>query len=160
MKSIARVALRISEWMDNIAVVALSFMMLITVADVILRLFGRPILGVYEIVGLSGGIVIGFAIPFTSWKRGHVYIDILTDRLPVIGKNIMMICTRIVVIILFFFIGINLFSLAAEYRTVREVSQTIRLPLYPFVYAIGVASFAECYVILCDILKIAGGDYE
>jgi TRAP-type C4-dicarboxylate transport system permease small subunit len=160
MEKIIRTALKISEWMDNIAVAALTFMMSLTMADVICRAFGRPIIGTYEIVGLSSAITIGFAVPFTSWKRGHVFMDFITDRMPEGRRNVLMVSTRIMVILLFIFIGVNLFMLASEYYTSREVSQTIRMPIYPFVYAVGVVCFVECYVIFCDILKIWGGHYE
>lgn len=153
-------ALKISEWMDIIAVCALTFMMSLTMADVIFRSFGRPIIGTYEIVGLSSAITIGFAIPFTSWKRGHVFMDFVVDRLPRGKKILLKVTTRLLVILLFIFIGVNLFMLAREYYVSHEVSQTIRLPIYPFVYAVGLACFVECYVIFCDMLKVLGGDHE
>jgi TRAP-type C4-dicarboxylate transport system permease small subunit len=160
MERVIKTALKISEWMDTIAVAALTFMMALTMADVICRAFARPIIGTYEIVGLSSAIAIGFAIPFTSWKRGHVFMDFITDRLPQRGRNVLMVSTRVMVILLFVFIGVNLFMLAGDYYVSREVSQTIRVPIYPFVYAVGVVCFVECYVIFCDILKISGGHYE
>jgi hypothetical protein len=38
-------------------------MMFLTVADVLMRAGGRPILGTYEMVALSLALVIGFSIP-------------------------------------------------------------------------------------------------
>ena len=64
-----------------IAGTALTGIMFLTVADVFLRLFKRPILGTYEIVSLLGAVVIGFAIPQTSIDRGQVLMDFLTGRL-------------------------------------------------------------------------------
>ena len=151
---------RLSVWMDMIAVCALTFMMSLTMADVICRSFGRPIIGAYEIVGLSCAITIGFAIPFTSWKRGHVFMDFVVDRLPQGKKIVLKVLTRLLVILLFIFISVNLFMLGREYYVSHEVSQTIRLPIYPFVYAVGLVCFVECYVIFCDILKVLGGDHE
>ena len=52
---------------------ALTFMMCLTVADVLMRTGGHPILGTYEIVGLALALVIGFGIPKVSMDRGHVY---------------------------------------------------------------------------------------
>ena len=56
----------LSRAMEVVAGVFLVFMMLLTTFDVILRAFGRPIIGTYEMVALSGGIVIGFSVPITS----------------------------------------------------------------------------------------------
>lgn len=160
MGKILQAALKLSEWMDIVAVAALTFMMSLTMADVILRSVSRPIIGTYEIVGLSSAIAIGFAVPFTSWKRGHVFMDFVVDKLPQGRRNVLMVSTRLMVILLFIFIGTNLFMLAREYYVSGEVSQTIRMPIYPFIYAVGFACFVECYVIFCDILKIVGGNYE
>jgi len=41
-----------------------------------------------------------------------------------------------------------------------EVTQILRLPFYPVAYAVGVACFIECLVMVSDIVKLAGGDYE
>ncbi len=160
MGKFLKAALMVSEWMDMIAVCALTFMMSLTMADVIFRSFGTPIIGAYEIVGLSCAITIGFAIPFTSWKRGHVYMDFIVDRLPQRRKTALMVITRLMVILLFIFIGVNLFMLGREYYVSHEVSQTIRMPIYPFVYAVSLVCFVECYVIFCDMLKVLGGYHE
>ena len=53
-----------------------------TVVDVFLRAVGHPVVGAYEIIGLiCGPLVIGFAVPLTSWNKNHVSMDILLPRL-------------------------------------------------------------------------------
>jgi TRAP-type C4-dicarboxylate transport system permease small subunit len=160
MEKVLRAAFRISAWLDMIAVCALTFMMSLTMADVIFRSFGKPIIGTYEIVSLSSAIAVGFAIPYTSWKKGHVFMDFVIDRLPHGGKKGVMVTTRVIVILLFIFIAVNLFMLGHEYYVSHEVSQTIGMPIYPFVYAVGAVCFIECYVIFCDILRVVGGRDE
>ena len=75
-----RIVTKLSNIMYACAGVMLSFMMVLTVADVVLRYLGRPIPGTYELVGLSGAVVIGFAIPYTSLVRGHIFVEFLIDR--------------------------------------------------------------------------------
>ena len=62
--------------------------MLITVVDVILRFFSKPITGTYELVFLGGAVVIGCAIPRTSWEGGHVNVDFAIEYLPGMFKKI------------------------------------------------------------------------
>ena len=57
-------------------------MMLLTCADVVLRLFGSPIPGTYEMVGFLGAVIIAFALAYTSLEKGHIAVEILVDRLP------------------------------------------------------------------------------
>jgi len=102
------VLLKVSRILSYIGGAALTFMMLITVADVVLRAGGRPILGVYEIVALSLAIVIGFTIPKVSLDRGHVYMEVVLDRLSERNKAILNSLTRILCVLLFAMVGYNL----------------------------------------------------
>jgi TRAP-type C4-dicarboxylate transport system permease small subunit len=134
--------------------------MCLTVADVIGRAGGYPILGTYEVVSLVCIVAIGFAIPLTSFKRRHVYMEFLIDRMGRKAKNSMNTGTRILCIILFVCAGTNLFHMAAEYASAREVTMALRMPLYPFAYGAGVCCFVQAVVCLCDIIKIWEGSYE
>jgi TRAP-type C4-dicarboxylate transport system permease small subunit len=150
----------ISRFLNLIAGISLSFLMFLTIADVILRLFRRPIVGTYELVAFSGAVVIGFSVPFTSWVRGHVYVDFLILRFSQKIRNVFNIITRCLVICLFLMIGWNLIKYGMDLRKSGEVSLTLQMPFYPVAYGIGICCFFQCLVLLCDILKIRGGKYE
>jgi TRAP-type C4-dicarboxylate transport system permease small subunit len=150
----------LSRVLNDIAGVALTFMMSITVADVLLRAGGHPIIGTYEIVALSGAVVIGLAIPLTSWNRHHVYMEFILDKLSGRNKNILNTVTRALCIILFVFIAVKLFQIGSEFRASGEVSPTIKIPSFPVVYAVAACSIVECAVLLCDIVKIWQNKYE
>jgi TRAP-type C4-dicarboxylate transport system permease small subunit len=64
----------LSKFMGIIAGITLMFVMFLTVLDVILRYFGRPIIGVYDLVALGGAIVIGFSMPLAAAKKVHVFM--------------------------------------------------------------------------------------
>ena len=151
---------RLSKWSNVFGGFVLTVMMLITVTDVILRSFGKPIVGTYELVGFSGALVLGFSIPFTSWVRGHIYVDILVQRLPRAGKMGFHAATRGLAIGLFFMTGWNLIKMGADLLKSGEVSPTLQVPFYPVVYAIGICCFIQCLVLVADILKIFEGRYE
>ncbi len=138
----------------------LVFIMSITVADIILRLFRRPILGTYEIVAFSAAVVIGFSVPLTTWARGHVYTDFLILRYPKKTRNVINIFTRCLGIAMFFLIAWNLIKYGMDLRKSGEVSATLTLPFYPIAYGLGIVFLIQCLVCLCDILKIFGGKYE
>jgi TRAP-type C4-dicarboxylate transport system permease small subunit len=160
MQGLIRMASMLSKCMINIAKVMVTFMILLTVADVILRNFRRPIIGTYELVAFSGAVVMGFSIPFTSWVKGHISVDFLILKLPQRARKIFNIITKCVGIGLFLIIGSNLIVLGAELRKAGEVSVTLQLPFYPVIYGLGICCFIECLVLFCDIVKISGGKYE
>jgi TRAP-type C4-dicarboxylate transport system permease small subunit len=150
----------LSRLLSHIAGVALTVMMFLTVADVLLRAGGHPIIGTYEIVSLLLALVIGFGIPQVSLDRGHVCMEFLLEKFSKRGKDAMNMLTRILCLILFGFIGYNLFHVGAGYHASGEVSATIKIPLYPVAYGVAVCCLLECVVYLFDIVRIWRGQYE
>jgi TRAP-type C4-dicarboxylate transport system permease small subunit len=150
----------VSRFLNVIAGVSLTFLMLLTVMDVILRSLKRPIVGTYELVAFSGAVVIGFSVPLTSWVRGHIYVDFFILRFSQKVRNVFNIATRCVVIILFFLISWNLIKYGMDLQKSGEVSLTLQMPFYPVAYGVGICCFVQCLVLICDIVKIFGGEYE
>jgi TRAP-type C4-dicarboxylate transport system permease small subunit len=143
-----------------IAGIGLTFMMMITVCDVVLRYLGRPIPGTYELVAFSGVIVIGFAIAYTSLKKAHVYVDFLIENMGGKTKSVVQIITRIMCIAFFAMLGVCLIGDGFHLYETGEVSPTLKLPFYPIALGLGVCSFTQCLVLLADIVRIAGGSHE
>lgn len=151
---------RLSRFINIIAGLAITFIMFLTVLDVILRSFRRPIVGTYELVAFSGAVVVGFAIPLTSWMRGHIYVDFFTGKLPRTARSILNLVTRCLGIGLFFLIGWNLVKVGLDLQQSGEVSLTLQLPFYPVAYGVAVSCFVQCLVLLTDMVKIFRGEYE
>jgi len=159
MNAFLRAVFRVIQFMKVIAGIALTFIILLTVCDVVLRALGRPILGVYEIVAMAGGVVIGFVTPFTSWVRGHIYMDFVLDKLSERAKHAFEVATRCVGVALFLMISWNVFKIGKNLYSVDEVTPTLELPLYPIAYGVGFCFFVLSVVLFCDILKIAGDSF-
>jgi TRAP-type C4-dicarboxylate transport system permease small subunit len=150
----------LSRFLNVIAGISLIFLMSLTMADVILRFLKKPIVGTYELVAYSGAMVIGFSIPFSSWVRGHIYVDSLISKLPSTSRKIFQIFTRCLGMGLFLLIGWNLIKMGLDLYRSGEVSPTLQMPFYPIVYAIGFCCFIQFLVLLSDVLKIFEGQYE
>ncbi len=150
----------ISKLLNIIAGIAVTFMMFLTVADVLLRAGGHPIIGTFEIVSLLLALVIGFGIPQVSLDRGHVAMDFLTEKLSKKGRRVMNTFTRVLCLALFAFIGYKLFGVGARFHASGEVSPTIMLPFYPVAYGVAVCCFLECCVFILDIVRIWRDQYE
>jgi TRAP-type C4-dicarboxylate transport system permease small subunit len=150
----------ITQFLNIIAGISLTFLMLLTISDVILRFFRRPIVGTYELVAFSGAVVIGFSLPFTSWLRAHIFVDFAILKFPRNIRDVFNIITRCMVIVLFVLIGWNLLKYGLDLQRSGEVSPTLHIPFYPVAYGIGICCFIQCLVMICDIVKILGGQYE
>ncbi len=150
----------LTRFINVIAGVSITFIVFLTVTDVILRSFRRPIVGAYELVAFSGAIVIGFSLPLTSWLRGHIYVDFFILKFPQKARNFFNVATRCLGIWLFLMIGWNLVKYGMDLQKSGEVSLTLQLPFYPVAYGVGICCFIQSLVLFCDILKIIGGKYE
>ena len=160
MNGFLQMVFRLSKWANTLAGITLTVLMLITVTDVILRSLGSPIVGIFELVAFFGAIVIGFCLPFTSWVRGHIYVDFFVMKLPAKGRSAVHLATRCMGMGLFLLIGWNLIKMGADLSRSGEVSPTLQMPFYPIVYGIGGACWVQCLVLFCDIVKVLRGQYE
>jgi TRAP-type C4-dicarboxylate transport system permease small subunit len=160
MEGLLKTVNGISRFLNIIAGISLTFLMLLTIADVILRGFRRPVPGTYEVVAFAGAVVIGFSMPLTSWLRGHIFVDFFILKFSQKVRNLFNIATRCLVIVLFFLIGWNMIKYAMDLQKSGEVSLTLQMPFYPFAYGVGICCFVQCLVMICDIVKIIGGKYD
>jgi TRAP-type C4-dicarboxylate transport system permease small subunit len=151
---------RLSRSIYAISGIAITFIMLLTVLDVVLRWFRMPITGAYELVALSGAVVIGFALPLTSFMRGHIYVDFFILKLPRWARTVCNVLTRCLGIGLFLLIGWNLFKVGMDLHRSGEVSLTLKLPFYPVAYGVAVCCLVQCLVLAADLIKISRGQYE
>ncbi len=153
MKTLNALATSLSRLMYVVAGVALAGSMFLTVADVFLRTLKRPIVGTYELVGLLGALVVGFAIPQTSRLQGHVLMDFVTAKLSAGIQRVLQVITRILAMGLFAVIGWNMVNLGNDFRRVGEVTPTLQLPLYPVAYAVALCCLVECFVLFADMTE-------
>jgi TRAP-type C4-dicarboxylate transport system permease small subunit len=151
---------KLARFLTVVAGCSLVALMLLTVADVVLRIFGRPILGAYEAVSFMGVLLFGCSLPFSSWSRQQIFVDFFINKFSRRVQSVFYLATRTIVIALFFWIGWNLFIYAAALQRGSEVSAALLMPFHPFAYILGVCCFVECLVLCCDIVKIAGGVFN
>jgi len=160
MRGFVKTVTTISGYLNVVAGTSLILLMLLTIVDVILRGFNKPILGAYELVALGGAVAVGFSMPQTALTRGHIYVDFCIATFSRTVRNIFNITTRLVVIILFSLTGWNLLKYGLDLQRSGEVSLTLQLPFYPVAYGIGICCFVQCLVFLCEIIRIQGGTYD
>jgi TRAP-type C4-dicarboxylate transport system permease small subunit len=160
MRGFVKMVTLVSGYLNVIAGVSLILLMVLTIVDVVLRGFNKPIVGAYELVALAGAVAIGFSMPRTALLRAHIYVDSLIATFSRTVRDIFNITTRLLVMLLFFLIGWNLFKYGGDLQRSGEVSLTLQLPFNPVAYGIGICCFVQCLVMVCEIIKIQGGTYD
>jgi TRAP-type C4-dicarboxylate transport system permease small subunit len=135
----------------------LAFMLLFTLTDVVMRAFGKPIVGDFEIISFLGAVVVGFAIPYTTLLKGHIIVDFLIEKLPKNVRDGMEVATRIIGIALFLWIGWNFVDMSLDLIRSKEVTPVFRLPYYPISFGLAFCCIVQCFTLFSQIMKIVGG---
>ena len=152
-KKSARISKNLAGKLFWIAGAAIVGMMLLTCADVVLRYFRRPIPGTYELVCFLGAVAVAFAMAHTSVEKGHVSVGYIVQLFPLRLQRIIECITGCFGLFLFVLIAWQSVSYANELRLSGEVSLTLELSFYPFVYGIGFSAGAVCLILLSDLLN-------
>lgn len=126
----------LAQTFNWVAVASVTAMMLLTCADVILRIFRRPIPGTYEIIGLLGAVLVSFSLAYTSMQRGHIAVDFLVQKLPKKTQALIECINSLTCAIFFGLIAWQSMAYAKDLQEVGEVSMTLQIPIHPFVYGI------------------------
>ncbi len=154
MSRVLGVIIKVDRVLYVIAGVTLAFMVLLTLADVILRNFGHPITGSMEIIQYGGSVVFGFSICYATFMSAQVRVDIITSKLKPRAKRILDIITRLVGIVFFLFVSYNFFLYAGDMRHSGEVTASFRLPFYPLIYALSFSFLFQGLTVLVDLVGV------
>ena len=138
------------NWVSAAAVV---FIMLLTCADVVMRLFGSPIPGTYELVGYFGSVIISFGMARTSIERGHIAVNLLVDRLPPRVQILIEGVGNIAASALFGLLAWQSQIYARDILETGDVSLTLGMPTWPFVLGLATGSGMLSLVLILDALR-------
>jgi len=143
-----------SRWICWVSVAALLGMMLLTSSDVVLRYIGYPIKGTFDIVGLLGTIVVALPIAYTQLLGRHIATEFMASR----GNKVVQTVNQSIVCLL----GIGIYALIAwqcsllgtKVWRIGRVSDTIEIPLFPFVYVVAIGCALNCLILLIDFYHL------
>ena len=145
---------RVSDWCEWLGLAALLVMMVITCIDVVgAKVFHWRLLGALDFVMLSQIVAISFAAGMALIVGRHIRVEFFFDLLPrraqaVINSFVLLLGLGLFIVIIW-----RLCELGYSFQTSGEYSPTAYIPLYPFAYAIALASIPVCLVLLLEFVK-------
>ena len=152
-KLLNKISGRLSAWMEIVAGIGLIGVMVLIGTDIIGRIFGYPVPGTYEIVSLTGGLIIGFALPATSLAKGHVSADILIGKLSEKPRLFLNVKTRLIGMMVFLLAGYGMVMMGVRLKVSGEVTAVLALPFYYVTYAVGGAFLIQSLILASDIFE-------
>ncbi len=157
MSAFGRGVQRLSYALNLLAGGLLVGMTALTCADVVLRIFRRPILGSYEIVEFMGATAAGLALAYTTLKRGHVAVSILVALFSRRIQTVICLIVQLASMGLFALLSWECLLYGNDLKAANEVSLTLELPFYPVLYGLAVSSFMVCLVVGVDFWRVLTG---
>jgi TRAP-type C4-dicarboxylate transport system permease small subunit len=143
----------LSRSADWVARTAAAGMMALVCVNVLLRLFGWPILGTYEVVSFLVAITVAFALPYCSLQKGHIAVELIVSRLPLRIQAVIDLIVGVLSLGLFALFSWQVGAFAAKIHQTGEITDTLKLPFFPFIFGVAFGCLLVCPVLIIDIIK-------
>ena len=139
------------EW---IGLVAFVFMMLLTTVDVVgAKMFLKPVPGSLDLMMLAQLTAMGFALAASYIARRHVSVEFFVPLMPRFLQKLTALLVSLLMLFLFIVMSWQLFVYGYDLKAYGEVSPTIRIQLYPYVYGAAFAFIPACLAALADLME-------
>lgn len=109
---------------------ALTGVILVTVADIIGRQVGWPVKGAYDLVRVLGAVAIACALPLTKAVKGHIAIEYFFQKMDRRGRAVVDTLMRIVLLGLFGLLAVQFIRQGLLFRDSGEVTATLHMPMF------------------------------
>ena len=134
---------------NSVGVTALTLLMLLTAVDVCLRyIFGRPITGAYELNEFMMAILVAFGLAYAAVQKGHINVDVILSRSSPRSQAVINSITALLSLGFFILMTWRCILYAEKMRGGGYESQSLAIPIYPFVYAVALGCAILVLVLL------------
>lgn len=140
-----------------IAGIFLMALILLICANIFFRIVWVPLKGTFELMGFLGAILTAFALGLSQMQRAHIAVDILVTRFP---KTIQKVLSGINYFTCMIFFSIAGWQIAKWGRIIwktGEVTETLRIIYYPFVFGVALGCFLLALTLLVDFVHALVG---
>jgi TRAP-type C4-dicarboxylate transport system permease small subunit len=136
---------RAVTWVSGGAVLG---MVLLVCVNIVTRLFGKPVLGTFELVQVLMVAVVGFSLGYCELNRCHTAVDLVMRKFSKRTQALSNAITNFVTAGIFAVIAWRCIVLGTTLWRKGELSQTLWIPWFPLLYAVAFNCFLVCLVLL------------
>lgn len=155
---------RVSQYLNQalmfIAGIFLVAMIVLTCANIFLRLVWMPVSGTFELMGYFGAVLTAFALGYTQLGKGHISVDIVVLGFSSGVRRILSCVNNILCMAFFALIAWKISKYAYNLYETGEVTETLRIVYYPFTYGVALGCAVLSLVFLTEFLKELAQDKE
>lgn len=130
---IEKMLVSLSRFASVIGIFVLSLMMLLTVADIVLRyFFNKPITGTLEITEYAMVVVVFLGVAWCGVKGGHINVDFMISRFSPRLRLFFDTATCLLSIPLLVLMTWQTFEQVSYTKEIHKASTMLEIPEYPF----------------------------
>lgn len=153
MKALEALDAFVNRTLAAVAGIALIAMMLFTVADMVLRAFGHPVAGSYEVIGWLSAAAMALALGYAQLHKGHVAIDLVVQRLRPRTRAIVEMLTALASLLLFVAVAWYVANYGVLLHRSGSLSETLKAIVYPWVYVVAIGCAGLALALLVDFVR-------
>lgn len=148
MARVEKIITKISQVLNVIGGTFLLIMMVLTVANVIVRVPFNSMRGITELVSYSFVVVIFFGFAYTAITRSNVEVDLFFSKLPPHVQTVVNVIINLLSLGIWIIIARQSISYGLEQWHLGEYAPVLDFKLAPFRLATTIGSIMLCVVLL------------
>jgi TRAP-type C4-dicarboxylate transport system permease small subunit len=153
IKVLDNIDMIIRKILVSIAGAFLLAMLLLTVANIVMRRLGMPIQGTFELTGLFGAIAGTATLGYTQKKKENIAVDIVVNHFPKSLRLSASVINDIACAVFSALAAWQITLIGLKHLSTHEVTETLRIPAYPFIFISAAGFAALTFVFFIDLLK-------
>lgn len=143
--------LRLIAYAGGLVLAALA---LLVIYEITMRyFFGRPFRGGYEMTELAMSLIVACGLPYTAITGGHVSVDILSHLLDRPAFRWLNFLVHAIGAALLALLAWQSFEYALSSYGYGDVSNMMRIPKYPFQFAVAISAGLFAIALVIEALK-------
>ncbi len=151
---LSRVVGPVIRWGNRVGIAILALLMFFAASDVILRYaFNKPIQGSFELQEFMMGIIVISGIAYCTFEKGHISVDILTNRFPQRTQTILNFFHYLIAACLFAGVCWRTVIQGLVVQSRLLTSSVLLIPLFPFYWVLAFASAIVCLAFFYSSLE-------
>ena len=149
---------RIVNVLTWIGISAIIIMVLITVMNVVGRMFGLPMPGAFELIVILGAVSISGMLTYTTILKRHIVVDLVVSRLPIKTRRIADLISGIISSLIMFLIAYQTVVIGVRDWGEGVKSDILKVPLSPILYFVALCFLINGIAFLQTGIKSLFGD--
>ena len=154
MEGLERFVYWVTHRLSMVAQTALFLIMLIILANIVMRYFWAPIKGTYEMVEVLGALFLSLGAAYCAVTRSNIAVEFAVEMLSPKKQTLVDIGTNLISFLFIAFISWGVLEYAGTvYQRGRETA-ALGLPLFPVYYLVSLGMFLLALVVLTELIRL------